>query len=270
MEIKCYGVRGSHPVSSQTYLKYGGNTTSITIKFSDDITICCDAGSGIINYGNECISQGINDHHIFLTHFHADHIQGFPFFKPIFLPTSSIHLYSAFPKGWETFLSQQMNAINFPVKFKDLLSSIKVYNGLDHQHFAKQGITIDYFSTEHPSTTFAYKFSHKNKSVIFCPDNELGQFSTEKYDQFKRFCSHASLLIHDAQYTEDELHSKKGWGHSTIKETLNLATSSRVDQCLLFHHDPERTDSQIDILTDKLLSKFPHVNFAIEGSTIKL
>ena len=271
INIKFYGTRGSHPVSGKNFLKYGGNTTTILFKFSDQLSLAIDAGTGMSKLSNDCIKQKVTNFFILFTHFHLDHIRGFPFLKLLYSKKATVNLISPFEKGWEKYVLNQLNGVNFPVKHTDLTANIIISNNLNPSFFKQNGLKISSFLIQHPSPAFAYKFEYEGKTIVCCPDNELGMFTKSRYQEFVNFCKGASLLIHDAQYLDSEIVEKRGWGHSSIGETIQLSKDANVQKCILFHHDPSRTDSDIDKLTKPLsLNESSEIQFAQEHKDIVL
>jgi phosphoribosyl 1,2-cyclic phosphodiesterase len=254
MYIKSWGSRGSIPVSGSNYLKYGGDTTCIEIRSSNDDVIIIDSGTGIRRLGNQLIREEKFNYHLVYTHAHWDHLMGFPAFKPLFLQNTCIKVYRCpFPDDYiEKMLSKIIMPPNFPVKYSDLKAKIYYTSGCPEK-FKIGSLEIEPISLNHPDGGCGYKFTENGKTFVFLTDNELGYdhpggLSTEDYINF---CSGADLLIHDAEYSEKEYVSKKSWGHSTYTDALQLALKSKVGALGLFHLNSERTDEEMDtILSD--------------------
>ena len=261
MKIEFWGVRGSFPKPGKDFCKYGGHTTCLNIIFNDDFQLIVDAGVGIIDLGNKLIKNPIKDMHILWTHFHWDHIQGFPFFKPIYTPNQNIHCYSGFEEGWVKDLKSQMNGVNFPVKFEELVSNV-MFNSFEDLSDIQSEVHIEKLKTNHPRGAYAYAIKHHQKRVVFSPDNELkvpGK-PTTSFDEFVKFTKDADILIHDAQYLPNEIEQKRGWGHSSIDDLCELANKAKVKKVIVFHHDPVRTDSDLDALY-KLIPTYLKLQF---------
>jgi phosphoribosyl 1,2-cyclic phosphodiesterase len=252
--IRCWGARGSIPVSGKEYIKYGGDTTCIEIRTKDDNIIIIDAGSGIRRLGNSLVKEGKQDLNIIFTHAHWDHILGFPFFKPLYMKGTQINMLGS-PLAQESIkqtISKTMQAPNFPVKFEDMKAEIS-YIGACPDWFRIKGLSITPIHTSHPNHGMGYKFSEDSKTFIFLTDNELTYTHPGglQYKDYLEFCKGADLLIHDSEYTPDE-YSKhtKTWGHSVYLDSLKLAIEAGVKRFGLFHHNQDRTDEQIDKMVE--------------------
>jgi len=252
--IRCWGSRGSIPVSGKSYLKYGGDTTCIELRTKNDDIIIIDAGSGIRRLGNTLIKEGRKDLNIIFTHAHWDHILGFPFFKPLYFEGTSINMLGS-PIAQDSIkhiISKTMQAPNFPVRFEDMKAEIS-YIGACPDWFRIKAISIEPIRISHPNQGMGYKFTEDSKSFVFLTDNELtyvhpGGLTYEGYCEFARG---ADLLIHDSEYLPEEYakHTKT-WGHSIYLDSLNLALEAGVKSFGLFHHNQERSDEQIDKMVE--------------------
>ena len=251
MIITIYGTRGSIPVSGKEYLKYGGDTTCIEIRTDNDQVIIIDAGTGIRKLGYKLLQEKKFDINLLITHFHWDHIQGFPYFKPIFNQKNRINIYSCDSehKSAEEILSDSMKQPYFPVPFDQVEASIKTH------HFADRTISIGDvkitpISLNHLGKGQGYKFEENGKVFVFITDNELGYSHSEEYDyeKYRKFIENADLFIHDAEFTEKEYSNTKGWGHSLYTDALKLAMDGNVKSFGLFHHNQDRDDKSIDLM----------------------
>ncbi len=249
MNIKCWGSRGSIPVSGKEYTKYGGNTTCLEIRTQDNQVIIIDAGSGIRELGNHLIRNNYHDYNIILTHAHWDHILGFPFFKPIYSPKTQINMFGC-PFAQDSIkdiISRTMAFPNFPVDFDDIQSKIEFNKSCD-DGFQIGTVTVDPIPLSHPGQGRGYKFVEDNKCFIFLTDNELSYKHPGglNYDDYVNLTHDADLLIHDAEFTEEEYRTTKTWGHSVFTKALKLALDANVKTLGLFHHNQERTDGNQD------------------------
>ncbi len=254
MIIRCWGSRGSIPVSGGQYLKYGGNTTCLEIRTKDDKILIVDAGSGIREAGNYLLAQNRHDFTLLLTHAHWDHIMGFPFFKPIYLSKTKLAVWGcAFAQdSIKDMLSRVMSAPHFPVNFDAIRARI-TYQDMCVDSYKLDTMTITPIALSHPNQGTGYKFTENGKCFVFLTDNELG-FQHEgglSYEEYLEFCRGADLLIHDAEYKEDEYKKTRGWGHSTYNDALRLALDAGVKKLGLFHHNQERFDADIDTMVDE-------------------
>ncbi len=253
MIIHCWGSRGSIPVSGKQYLRYGGNTTCIEIRTNDNKILIVDAGSGIREAGNNLIAAGYRDFTLLLTHAHWDHIMGFPFFKPIYSRKTNMNIWGCpFARdSIKEMLSSIMTAPHFPVNFESIRANIS-YQDTCVEHYTLGSMVITPIALSHPNQGTGYKFEEDGKCFVFLTDNELrykheGGLDFQKYLEFS---IGADLLIHDAEYKEEEYKKTRGWGHSCYKDTLNLAINAGVKKLGLFHHNQERFDDEIDAIVN--------------------
>lgn len=249
MIIKIWGARGSVPVSGKEYLKYGGDTTCVEIRTKNDDIIIIDAGTGIRKLGNKLIEEERKRYHIILTHAHWDHLMGFPFFKPIYNKSTRIIFYGC-PFAQESIkniISKTMQTPNFPVEYSNINASVS-YNNLCEKEFQIDSLLIFPIYLSHPNKGLGYKFIEGDKKFVFITDNELTFTHTGglDYKNYLEFNRGADLLIHDAEFTEDEYVKTRTWGYSIYSDALQLALEANVKEFDLFHHNHERTDSELD------------------------
>ena len=251
MIIRCWGSRGSIPVSGKKYLHYGGNTTCLEIRTKDDKIIIVDAGTGIREAGISLITEGYRDFTILLTHAHWDHVMGFPFFKPIYSFRTNLNIMgSPFAKtSIKDILSRMMESPNFPIKFDYMRAKIS-YEENCFDSYKLGSLVITPIALSHPNRGTGYKFEEDGKSFVFLTDNELS-FKHEgglDFQDYLKFCQGADLLFHDAEYKEEEYKITRSWGHSSYKDVLRLAFDAGVKKLGLFHHNQERIDSEVDAI----------------------
>lgn len=253
MIIRCWGARGSIPVSGAKYIKYGGDTTCLEIRTKSDDIIIIDAGTGMRRCGNQLLKEGRYQYNFLLTHGHWDHLMGFPFFKPLFLehPEIIMHRGPFHKKFMESMFSKVMAPPNFPVRYSDLKAKI-VYTEGHPEKFEIGSITVIPIQISHPNTGKGYKFIEDGKTFVFLTDNELGFVhpgGLPKKD-YVAFCEGADLLLHDAEYTQKEYKLLIEWGHSSYTDVLDVAFKAGVKQLGLFHHNQERTDVEVDEIVE--------------------
>jgi phosphoribosyl 1,2-cyclic phosphodiesterase len=250
MIITFYGVRGSTAVPGPKTAKYGGNTSCVHIELESGHDLILDAGTGIRRLGNKLASKS-TPAHILLSHGHWDHIQGYPFFAPIYQPDREIHVYISVEKGRKLLstLFQQMDGTHFPVRVEDLPSNnFPKFKGIESELYEREGIKVVKQALNHPGGGSAYKINENGASLAYVTDNELDPpyAASTNYDQWVNYLHGVDVLIHDAQYTEDDMPHKHGWGHSLLSQVRQLATDAEVGTLVMFHHDPDRSDSQLD------------------------
>jgi len=248
MFIRCWGSRGSIPVSGKEYIKYGGDTTCLEIQTKSNDLIIVDAGTGIRRLGNKLIDEDRHKYNLIFTHAHWDHIMGFPFFKPIYRKDYHIHMHRCpIPKYVKNMLTRVMTPPNFPVKFSDVLAEI-TYDKTCDSTFEIGSVTVEPIALSHPNTGSGYKFTEDGKSFVFLTDNELNFIHPGglPFEAYVEFCGDADLLIHDAEYMPREYKTVTEWGHSAYTHALKLAFEAGVKRFGLFHLNQERTDKQMD------------------------
>jgi phosphoribosyl 1,2-cyclic phosphodiesterase len=256
MKIRVWGSRGSICAPGPQTIRYGGNTACVEVQTGAGKTIVLDAGSGLRLFGKELLRvKWTKEVTLLFTHAHWDHLMGFPFFTPAYLPGYTITL-SGGPMAQDTirkYLTRQMEPPFFPVDFS--IMRAKFLFGCHCQNGQCPG-TLDAAANQqcnaiplsHPNGGFGYSFSEQGRKFVFLTDNELGvaHAGSASRDEYVEFCRGADLLFHDAQYTEKEYRVTRGWGHSTFAEAVDLALDAGVRRLGLYHHDPDRTDDALD------------------------
>ena len=249
MKIRIWGSRGSIPVSGKEYLKYGGDTTCLEIRTKSDDIIIIDAGTGIRRLGNQLAEEKRRDLSLIFTHAHWDHVMGFPFFKPLYYKRTRIQLHRCpyHSKFVETILSKLMAPPNFPIKYADITAQIS-YSDVRPLEFEIGSVRVVPVALSHPNGGSGYKFIEDGRCFVFLTDNELGHIHPGglAFGEYLKFASGADLLIHDAEYTQQEYKTFVDWGHSVYTDALELAQKAGAKKLGLFHLNQERTDRQMD------------------------
>lgn len=268
MKIKFYGTRGSIPVCEPGFQEFGGNTTCLKISFEDSGRIgILDAGTGIRKLGRELQAQDEYQDEIVIafSHFHWDHIQGFPFFNPAFDPTKKLVLI-ALGKGreihnLEEIFAFQMQGAYFPVQMENMGAQFEFMQP-NLNILTIRGTKSTALRHHHPGGAFTYKFERNGRSFAFCTDIEHG----ETIDQnLVEFCKGIDVLIHDAQYTEEQLKRKKGWGHSSFEQAIQVAEMSGAGRLIMTHHDPDHDDEFLRKKEKECQDRFKDCILAREG-----
>lgn len=228
-------------------LKYllGGNTTCVEVMAADTRFIF-DMGSGIRELGNFMLQSHdpLNEMHVFISHTHWDHIQGWPFFKPAYMPKYKINFYS--PHGnFEQRLSEQQEFKFFPVALNFMASQKEFKDFPADSKIEINGVKITNIELHHPGKSYGYRVEYDGKVFIFATDSEYNNFTTQKFQKFIRFFQDADLLVFDAQYSFDQEMQRVDWGHSSAFVGVDLAIQSNVKRLILFHHEPDNDDFQI-------------------------
>ena len=254
MIIRCYGARGSMPVSGEEYVRYGGDTTCLEIRTKADEIIIVDAGSGIRRLGNKLLREKRHEYTMLFTHSHWDHIVGFPSFRPIYHDKTRIALIGcpAVQGNIKLLLSKAMSPPLFPVSFERLKAKID-YRGECLLNFRVGSIEVVPIHLSHPNLGAGYKFMEDGKTFVFLTDNELKykHRGGRSFEEYADFAKGADLLIHDAEYTPEEYKTIRAWGHSTYVDAIDLAFSAQVQRLGLFHHNQERDDAAQDTIVRK-------------------
>jgi len=253
MRIKFWGTRGSIAVPGRQTIRYGGNTTCLEITLESGRVVVVDAGTGIRPLGDKLAKENERvDIHLLVTHIHWDHVLGFPYFMPLYRASSHI-LVDGYPtcvNGLRNTFDNKMGDGFFPVKFADLKAEIQYLEILKHRPLEIDGTVIDAIPLHHPQGGFGFRFREGEKTFVFLTDNELRKeaWKGRSFDDYVDFCRNADLLIHDAQYTPEEIEERRDWGHSDYRSAFDLAYAAGVKNLFLFHHDPSRTDAEVSLI----------------------
>lgn len=245
MKIRFWGVRGSTPVPGPQTVRYGGNTTCVSVRVGENV-IVLDAGTGIRPLGNVLVGTAASITLMF-THLHTDHIAGFPFFAPLFEPDRRINLV-AYNGGADTWSPLAlMDGLHFPLSPAEVPASCNTLHTSAEEALEEQGVELSRLLVNHPGGAWGYRLQHDGRSFVFIPDNELTDPSpTTDMETIAAFCRGADVLCHDAQYVASERDARRGWGHSVVEDVCALARMAEVKHLMLFHHDPSRTDADLD------------------------
>ncbi|MCO4761855.1 MAG: MBL fold metallo-hydrolase [Myxococcales bacterium] len=261
--VRFWGVRGSIPTPGLQTHRYGGNTSCVELEV-DGVRFICDAGSGIRELGIDLMEEGPKPltAHLFFSHMHWDHIQGFPFFTPVYVPNNHFTIWGprTGDRRFARLLGGQMRSSYFPVDFHDLGGTISADDLGDGERVI-DGVRVRVFHQHHPGVSFAYRFEKNGVSVVYATDSEIdldlddpelplrdpGALRGVPQD-LVAFCRGANLLIADGQYTDEEYPKVVGWGHARATTIVDLAVLAEVEQLAVFHHDPMHTDEEISDL----------------------
>jgi phosphoribosyl 1,2-cyclic phosphodiesterase len=288
LTLTFWGTRGSIPTPGRETVRYGGNTPCVEVRTADGWLIILDAGTGIRELGRALVARGdgepiVGD--IFLTHAHWDHIQGIPFFAPLFGKGNHFTIWGS--RSLQTSLDQvvrgQMSPVVFPVSFEELQARVD-FQELAEERRAGNGYAVSAIAVRHPGGALGYRFTTGNadgRALVYVSDNELSQEA--RYDdapgwrgKLVEFVRGASILVHDSMYTAGEYSTFVGWGHSTQDQAVELALDADVERLVLFHHRPERSDDEVDRCVERCRAlvarrgRALEVVAAAEGMTLRV
>jgi phosphoribosyl 1,2-cyclic phosphodiesterase len=273
-QIKFWGVRGSIPCPGSETVRYGGNTPCVEMRVGTERLIF-DGGTGLRVLGQYLLSQLPVTAHLFFTHSHWDHIQGFPFFVPAFIPGNTFHIYGVPSPDGATIqqrLNDQMLHPNFPVPLQIMRSQLD-FHDLEKEEIVNIGdVTIQNCSLNHPGEAVGYRVSWQGLTAAYITDTE--HFPERFDDNVLALAQNADVMIIDATYTDEEYYApnarKEGWGHSTWQEAVKVAKKAQVKRLVIFHHDPLHNDDFLDHVEAQVMEVFPHGLLAKEGMTLTL
>ena len=273
-QVQFWGVRGSVPTPGRRTVRYGGNTSCVEMRVGKQHLIF-DGGTGLRVLGMSLLKEMPIKAHLFFSHTHWDHIQGFPFFVPAFIPINQFQIYGAIAPNGMTIkdrLCDQMVHPNFPVPIQVMQSDMKFHDIIPGETIVIDDVKIETTRLNYPSIALGYRVSWRGLSAVYCPDTE--HFQNRMDEKVLHLARHADLLIYDATYTNEEyydVHSPKmGWGHSTWEMGVKIAQQAGVKQVVMFQHDPSHDDDFLDQMQADVQAHFSNGLVAKEGMCIKL
>lgn len=292
LRIKFWGVRGSYPTPGAGTVQYGGNTACVEIRLGEH-TIILDAGTGIIPLGHQLVQRRDLEVLLLFSHLHHDHTQGFPFFRPAYLPSTRLHIFGpgGTPETLSRVLEHNQSIETFPVGLHEMASSKNIRSVRETQVILwdKAGVrsaeSINGINNEavtirirksyaHPGGVYIYRITWRGKSIVYATDTE-GYVGMDR--RLVQFTEKADVLIHDAQYSEEHYRgglagfpSTQGYGHSTVRMACEVAAAAEVRQLILFHHEPSYSDEVIMGMEAFAKAQFREVQAAYEGLEIVL
>lgn len=286
MKVVFWGTRGSVPSPGRDTVRYGGNTPCVEVCLTDTHLVIFDAGTGLRGLGDALIKSGESvKAFIAVSHPHWDHIQGFPFFKPAFIPGNEITIVGAQTKQitLRQMLASQMDKVFFPVQLNELKARIR-YHSMREETIPVFNGTLTSMFVNHPSFSLGFRLTVGGRSVVYISDNEpfdrevakslrnvdkhvVDKYMKQKGDPNQRvfdFARGADILIHDATYTPEEYVNHVGWGHSDYLFTLKVAAEAGVKRLVLFHHEQTRSDDKVEEILQTCLKEIKKRNYRFE------
>ncbi|HUO59962.1 MAG TPA: MBL fold metallo-hydrolase [Candidatus Acidoferrales bacterium] len=272
MKIKFWGVRGSTPTPQPENMRYGGNTSCVELRIGEELFIF-DCGTGFRNLGKQLSAEQNGnplEAHVFLTHYHWDHIQGIPFFAPLYgNPQNRFYFHShGRNRGLQRALEDQMNDPYFPVNMAAMSAKCS-FEHLEETKLEFDGCTIRSRWLNHPQGCLGFRIETSSGTLVYATDNEPGDKALDK--SVRELAEGADILICDAQYLPEQYQaSRRGWGHSHWREAIDIAMSAGARELVLFHHDPDHDDASIDQIVKNASDFYPKVQAAYEGLELAL
>lgn len=273
MKVRFWGVRGSIASPGQNTLRYGGNTTCIEVRTDEGHLIILDAGTGIFPLAQQLLKSLPVQANIFMTHSHWDHIQGLPFFTPLYIPGNKVRIHGAFDivsqRGIEQVMEIQLQYSFFPVREAEMKANIDYRNVAVGEAVTIGDAKVTPLLLNHPVVNFGYRIDCNGKSVFFTGDHEpwLNIYSQEDegYGEFQQIIDQQQsqldaalagldLLIADSSYTATEYQGKLGWGHGTLEGSIAWGRRLGVKTLVCTHHEPERSDDALEAVFDAALA----------------
>jgi CheY-like chemotaxis protein len=254
IEVKFWGVRGTLPRPGHDSLRYGGNTSCVTLSFENEPLFVLDAGSGIKNLSNALMAkpEKRTQGKILISHPHWDHINALPFFAPFYVPGNDFEIIGADQSGVSVrdFVSAQMDGVYFPITTREFGARVE-YRDLGEGTHKIAGLDVETLLLSHPGNCLGYRINHEGRSICYITDNELflpdsPYFSQEYEDRLSKFVEGTDALITDTTYTDEDYPRFVGFGHSCVSQVAALAARAQVKTLYLFHHDPDQSDDDID------------------------
>jgi phosphoribosyl 1,2-cyclic phosphodiesterase len=280
MRARVWGCRGSLATPGADTVRYGGNTSCVEVRLDSGDTLVLDAGTGIRPLGAAMDLSSVRELHILLTHLHLDHLQGLGFFRPLFQPDLEIHLWGPTSpvQSLAERIAMYLSPPLFPVRLADVPAKLTFHNAPE-EPVTIGSATIRASNVAHQGPTVGYRIEEAGRTLAYLPDHEPS-LGVDLGDQPPTWISghdiaqDADVLLHDAQYGDDEYPHHVGWGHSAFEHVMQFAQKAGVDTLVLFHHDPYHTDDELDELLAEALRRWDttgeRVWLAREGMTIVL
>lgn len=269
--VQFWGVRGSIPSPGNDTVRYGGNTSCVEMRVGDKRLIF-DGGTGLRMLGKSLPPDRPLEAYWFFTHYHWDHIQGVPFFTPVFAQGNTLHIHGAAPEGssMEQHFCDRVLHKNSPVPVRKIQADLKYYNLVCGEPMTLGDITIETVPLNHPNGAMGYRVTWQGHTAVYCTDTE--HYPDRLDENVLHLARDADVFIYDAMYTDEEYHNPKspkiGWGHSTWQEGVKVAQEAGVKRLAIFHHEPNHNDDFLDKIEVKVKEALPDSFLAREGLVV--
>jgi phosphoribosyl 1,2-cyclic phosphodiesterase len=256
VRLKIWGCRGSIPTPSPDTVKYGGNTSCVEVMLGGDVAVVLDAGSGIRALGSDLLARGTRQIHLFLTHLHLDHLEGLRFFAPLWDENVTLEIWG--PRSPVLSLRDRIlrsfSPPLFPLDFRDVPARV-VFHDLPGEPWQAEGISVSSDLVLHPGATLGFRVETGDSTLAYLPDHEPALTGIEgrtlDWISAGELAHSADLVLHDAQYFEQEYDARIGWGHSSVADAVAFCRAAGAGRLVLFHHEPEHTDAELEQLEDR-------------------
>jgi phosphoribosyl 1,2-cyclic phosphodiesterase len=273
MQLRFWGVRGSTPTPQVENMRYGGNTSCVEVRIQDRLFVF-DCGTGFRTLGQHLTKQASGQPlfaHIFVSHYHWDHIQGIPFFRPLYDSPNNVFIFhsSKRNRSLKRVMEEQMAAPYFPVNMNDMQAN-RAFHDIEAGRVAlDDDVTVQAAWLNHPQGCMGFRIESKEGVLVYATDNEPGDPEFDK--SVRKLAEGADVLIYDAQYLPEEYEAhKRGWGHSHWREAVKIVMESGAKDLILFHHDPDHTDVCLDNVVKEARNYYPQVRAAAEGMLLEI
>jgi phosphoribosyl 1,2-cyclic phosphodiesterase len=278
VRAKIWGCRGSLPAPGPATVEYGGNTSCVEVMIGDEEALVLDAGTGIRELGRDLLDRGTRRIYLFLTHLHLDHVEGLRFFAPLWDRTVSLEVWG--PRSPVLPLRERLlrtfSPPLFPLDLRDVPAAI-TFHDLPGEPWHRNGISLYSDLVLHPGPTLGYRIEIDGSSLAYLPDHEPALAGIEgrtiDWISGSALAQGADLVLHDAQYTEEEYAARVGWGHSSIDAAVAFCRAVAAKRVVLVHHDPDHSDGDLELLQAHARAlttpEWPEPILAREGMTVE-
>jgi phosphoribosyl 1,2-cyclic phosphodiesterase len=279
MRLKIWGCRGSVPTPGPATVRCGGNTSCVEVSRDDETVLVLDAGTGIRDLGFELMERGTRRVHLLLTHLHLDHLEGLRFFAPMWDERVTLDIWGP-PSpvvSLQERIARSFSPPLFPIDLREVPARV-MFHDVPRQQWSVEGVSLRARLVMHPGPTVGYRIKADGTSVAYLPDHEpaLTGIAGRSSDWISgaSIADGVDLLLHDAQYFEDEYQERIGWGHSSVADAVAFAQAVGARGLMLFHHEPRHTDDSLERLEDRARSLFgrngDQAKLAREGMVVEL